>query len=128
MSTDEVSASRKVPADKVQLRLLLASGKRADFLFDPTETFGNVKAYVLANWPEEWAGEKPGNEASIRIIHNGRFQSDDSTLESAKAPAGATTTMHLHVVAQGQGEGPKEGIDEGTAAKASRGAKCCNIL
>lgn len=41
-----------IPADKVQLTLLLVSGKRQTFLFDPKDTIEAVKTNVLANWPK----------------------------------------------------------------------------
>jgi hypothetical protein len=41
-----------VPKDKVGLRLLLSNGKKADFLFQPTDTVAAVKQSVFEQWPK----------------------------------------------------------------------------
>ena len=41
-----------VPADKINLRLLLQSGKKAEFLFSSADTVAAVKAHVFNNWPQ----------------------------------------------------------------------------
>ncbi len=40
-----------VPDDKVNLRLILVSGKTKDFLFRPNESAGEIAQYVFDNWP-----------------------------------------------------------------------------
>ena len=50
-----------VPDDKVNLRLILVSGKTKDFLFRPNESAGEIAQYVFDNWPvgeENWKHEK----------------------------------------------------------------------
>jgi hypothetical protein len=40
-----------LPEDKVNLRLILVSGKTKDFLFRPNESAGEISQYVFDNWP-----------------------------------------------------------------------------
>lgn len=46
-----VVVNDKVPADKVNLRFLLVSGKRTDLLFDANETVDGVKTKIFEAWP-----------------------------------------------------------------------------
>ncbi len=41
-----------IPEDKVNLRLILVSGKTKDYLFKPTDSAGDIAQYVFDNWPE----------------------------------------------------------------------------
>ncbi|CAJ0879407.1 7186_t:CDS:2, partial [Entrophospora sp. SA101] len=67
--------------DKVSLTLLLVSGKRHTFSFDPNDTILTVKQKVFSNWPKEWADETPSSISSLKIVYRGRFLEDISTLE-----------------------------------------------
>ena len=40
-----------IPEDKVNLRLILVSGKTKDYLFKPTDSAGEIAQYVFDNWP-----------------------------------------------------------------------------
>ena len=40
-----------IPEDKVNLRLILVSGKTKDYLFNPTDAAGEIAQYVFDNWP-----------------------------------------------------------------------------
>jgi Ubiquitin-2 like Rad60 SUMO-like len=40
-----------VPEDKINLRLILVSGKTKDFLFRPNESAGEIAQFVFDNWP-----------------------------------------------------------------------------
>lgn len=52
LEVQEATASTsQVPADKIQIRLLLSTGKKADFIFDPSVTVLQVKQHVFDNWP-----------------------------------------------------------------------------
>jgi hypothetical protein len=42
----------KIPDNKVNLRLLLTNGKRADFMFDSTTTVEQIKKSVFDTWPK----------------------------------------------------------------------------
>ncbi|KAG5461807.1 MAG: hypothetical protein BJ554DRAFT_5944, partial [Olpidium bornovanus] len=121
----DAAAPAGVPGDKVQLTVLLVSGKRHPFLFNPKDTIEQVKAHVAANWPtgalrrstrgsfsrrgetpqparlraetSEWADETPASAASLRVVHLGRFLADNSTLEGNKIPAGVNTIVHMTI-------------------------------
>ncbi|CAJ0839961.1 10422_t:CDS:2 [Entrophospora sp. SA101] len=81
--------------DKVSLTLLLVSGKRHTFSFDPNDTILTVKQKVFSNWPKEWADETPSSISSLKIVYRGRFLEDISTLESNKILRGQPTIAHL---------------------------------
>lgn len=40
-----------MPEDKINLRLILVSGKTKDFLFRPNESAGEIAQFVFENWP-----------------------------------------------------------------------------
>ncbi|CAG8655148.1 3968_t:CDS:2 [Funneliformis mosseae] len=83
--------------DKVNLTLLLVSGKRHTFVFDPNDTITVVKSRVFNNWPKEWADETPVAVSSLKIVYQGRFLEDGATLESNKIQRGQNTIVHLTI-------------------------------
>lgn len=87
----------EVPADKVNLTLLLASGGRKTFTFEQNDTVSKVKEWIYENWPKEWADEAPHSVASLNIILLGRYLEDSTTLEANKIPTGQTTIAHLTI-------------------------------
>jgi len=94
---ESTQSAEEVPADKVNLTLLLASGGRKTFTFDPNDTVSKVKGWIYDNWPKEWAGEAPLSVASLNIILLGRYLEDSTTLEANKIPTGQTTIAHLTI-------------------------------
>ena len=44
-----------IPEDKINLRLIMVSGKTKDYLFKPTDSAGDIAQFIFDNWPE---GEK----------------------------------------------------------------------
>jgi hypothetical protein len=50
--TSQQDAESKDLEDKVKLTLLLVSGKRHTFAFDPTDTITVVKSRIFNNWPK----------------------------------------------------------------------------
>ncbi|XP_076034155.1 ubiquitin-like protein 3 isoform X2 [Oratosquilla oratoria] len=87
--------SRNVPSDKINLRLILVSGKTKEFLFSPSESAGDIAQYVFDNWPEEWADEGVSKAEILRLIYQGRFLHGNVTLGALGLPAGKTCVMHL---------------------------------
>lgn len=67
--------------DKIHLRLLLVSGKKAEFQFTPEKTIQQVKEYVFQNWPIEWKGEEVEKLETLRVLHRGRFLEDTAVLQ-----------------------------------------------
>ena len=40
-----------IPEDRINLRLILVSGKTKDYLFRPSDSAGEIAQYVFDNWP-----------------------------------------------------------------------------
>ncbi|XP_003745301.1 ubiquitin-like protein 3 [Galendromus occidentalis] len=87
--------TRTIPEDKINLRLILVSGKTKDFLFSPAASAGDIAHSVYENWPPEWSQEKVERAEILRLIYQGRFLHADVTLSALALPTGKTTVMHL---------------------------------
>lgn len=46
-----VADETAIPADKINLRLLLSNGMKADFIFAPSESVAVIKQHIHTNWP-----------------------------------------------------------------------------
>lgn len=86
---------RSIPTDKVNLKLILVSGKTKEFLFSPSESAGDIAQHVFDNWPEDWAEEAVAKAEILRLIYQGRFLHSNVTLGALGLPFGKTTVMHL---------------------------------
>ncbi|KAJ3277468.1 Ubiquitin-like protein 3, partial [Borealophlyctis nickersoniae] len=95
----------KIPEDKVNLRLLLVSGKRTDVMVSPSDTVDAVRKRAFEIWPREWAEEAPEAPANLRILYHGRILDNATTIEANKIPAGQTTVVHALIKAGVQLEG-----------------------
>ncbi|KAH6564923.1 hypothetical protein BASA50_010310 [Batrachochytrium salamandrivorans] len=92
------SAAVSIPADKVNLRLLLVSGKKSDFLFAATDTIDAVCAHIALNWPADWVGEiQPKGSENVKILLRGKFLERNSTIQGNAISAGDTTVVHVLV-------------------------------
>jgi len=60
---------------------------------EPTMTILQVKESIMAQWPAG-AAVTP-TQAQLRIIHQGKFLTDDKKLSDCKVAAGETTAMHI---------------------------------
>ncbi|KAL2920238.1 hypothetical protein HK105_200306 [Polyrhizophydium stewartii] len=80
-------AAGAVPSDKINLRLLLVSGKKTDLLMNPTDTIETVCRTIASAWPVE----------NIKILLRGKFLERPSTLASNSIATGDTTVVHLLV-------------------------------
>ncbi|KAH7969631.1 ubiquitin-like protein 3 [Rhipicephalus sanguineus] len=76
--------SSRIPSDKVNLRLILVSGKTKEFAFSPNDSAAEIAQHVFDNWPQE-----------MRLIYQGRFLHGNVTLGALQLPLGKTTVMHL---------------------------------
>ncbi|XP_043256062.1 ubiquitin like 3 [Colletes latitarsis] len=88
-------SSRNIPSDKINLRLILVSGKTKEFLFSPCDSAGDIAHHVFENWPEDWAEEAVAKAEILRLIYQGRFLHSNVTLGALGLPFGKTTVMHL---------------------------------
>ncbi|VDP48101.1 unnamed protein product [Soboliphyme baturini] len=80
---------------KINLRLILVSGKTHEFQFDTTLSASEIAQYVFENWPEEWESERVQNASILKLIYHGRFLHGNVTLGALSLPVGKTTVMHL---------------------------------
>lgn len=90
-----MGSSRNIPMDKVNLRLILVSGKTREFLFSPEDSAFEIAQYVFDNWPEEWNDEGVLRAEILRLIYQGRFLHGNVTLGALGLPPGRTSVMHL---------------------------------
>ncbi|XP_063226880.1 ubiquitin-like protein 3 isoform X2 [Bacillus rossius redtenbacheri] len=96
--TDKVRGAvgqRVKQANKINLRLILVSGKTKEFLFSPSDSAGDIAQTVFDNWPEDWAEEAVARAEILRLIYQGRFLHSNVTLGALGLPFGKTTVMHL---------------------------------
>ncbi|XP_045149923.1 ubiquitin-like protein 3 [Echinops telfairi] len=87
--------SSSVPADMINLRLILVSGKTKEFLFSPNDSASDIAKHVYDNWPMDWEEEQVSSPNILRLIYQGRFLHGNVTLGALKLPFGKTTVMHL---------------------------------
>ncbi|PNF15914.1 Ubiquitin-like protein 3 [Cryptotermes secundus] len=87
--------SRNIPTNKINLRLILVSGKTKEFLFRPSDSAGDIAQTVFEKWPEDWAEEAVAKAENLRLIYQGRFLQSNVTLRALGLPFGKTTVMHL---------------------------------
>ncbi|XP_059351211.1 ubiquitin-like protein 3 isoform X2 [Daphnia carinata] len=86
---------KNIPMDKVNLRLILVSGKTKEFLFSPEDSASEIAQFVFDNWPEEWNEEGVSRAEILRLIYQGRFLHGNVTLGALGLPPGRTSVMHL---------------------------------
>ncbi|EDV99862.1 uncharacterized protein LOC6564907 [Drosophila grimshawi] len=87
--------TRTIPSDKINLRLILVSGKTKEFIFSPSDSAGDIAQTVFENWPADWAQEAVSKSEILRLIYQGRFLHCNVTLGALGLPLGKTTVMHL---------------------------------
>ncbi|MFH4981781.1 hypothetical protein AB6A40_008490 [Gnathostoma spinigerum] len=81
--------------DKINLRLILVSGKTKEFLFDSKTSALDITQYVFDHWPPEWAEESVESSTLLKLIYHGRFLHGSVTLGALSLPPAKTTVMHL---------------------------------
>ncbi|KAH9373516.1 hypothetical protein HPB48_003468 [Haemaphysalis longicornis] len=87
--------SSRIPSDKVNLRLILVSGKTKEFAFSPNDSAAEIAQHVFDHWPQEWTEEAVSKAEILRLIYQGRFLHGNVTLGALQLPLGKTTVMHL---------------------------------
>lgn len=75
-----------IPEDKINLRLILVSGKTKDYLFRPSDSAGEIAQYVFDNWPIDWNEEAVSSAEILRMIYQGRFLHGNVTLAALGYP------------------------------------------
>ncbi|XP_021234186.1 ubiquitin-like protein 3 [Numida meleagris] len=76
--------SSSVPADMINLRLILVSGKTKEFLFSPNDSAADIAKHVYDNWPMDWEEEQVSSPNILRLIYQGRFLHGNVTLGGMK--------------------------------------------
>ncbi|CAB1325409.1 unnamed protein product [Coregonus sp. 'balchen'] len=76
---------------KVNLRLILVSGKTQDFIFSPNDSAMDIAKHVFDNWPLGWEEEQVGSASILRLIFQGRFLHGSVTLGGT-----GWTLLHRH--------------------------------
>uniref|UniRef100_A0A8C4R9E3 Ubiquitin-like protein 3 n=1 Tax=Eptatretus burgeri TaxID=7764 RepID=A0A8C4R9E3_EPTBU len=87
--------SQHIPADKINVRLILVSGKTKEFVFAPSDSASDIAKHVYENWPMDWEEEHVSSPNILRLIYQGRFLHGNVTLAALKLPLAKTTVMHL---------------------------------
>jgi len=87
--------SRNIPTDKINLRLILVTGRTKEYLFSTNDSAADIAQHVFDNWPEEWAEEAVTKAEILRLIYQGRFLHGNVTLGALGLPLAKTTVMHL---------------------------------
>ncbi|KAI8807423.1 ubiquitin-2 like Rad60 SUMO-like-domain-containing protein [Cladochytrium replicatum] len=117
----------RVPDGHVVLRLLLVSGSKSDIALLPTDTVKVAQRKIFEAWPREWSKEIPDSSSSLRLLLQGKFLEEKSTLEGNKIPVGQITTVHLlvkngHTSAESGGEKPEQSAQGGVRCR------CCSLM
>lgn len=87
--------ARSLPADKINLRLILVSGKTQEFVFGAGDSAAHIAQHVFDHWPAEWQDEGVSRAEILRLIYQGRFLHGNVTLGALGLPTGKTCVMHL---------------------------------
>jgi len=114
--------TRGVSNDKVNLRLILVSGKTREYQFNTSTSAADIAQHVFDNWPEEWAEEAVAKPEILRLIYQGRFLHGNVTLGALGLPLGKTSVMHLV---------PRENLPEPNSQdqlqkSKNGGGRCCS--
>lgn len=105
--------------DRINLRLILVSGRTREFQFTASTSASDICQYVFENWPTEWEEEQVASASLLKLIYHGRFLHGSVTLSALSLPGGKTTVMHLVT---------RENLPESNAAdnlKKSKRSSCC---
>lgn len=120
-------SNRNIPADKINLKLILVSGRTKEYLFSPASSAAEIAQHVFDCWPEEWAEEQMPTTNILRLIYQGRFLHGNVTLGALHLPLGKTTVMHL-VPRERLPEPNNQGHLKKDKANESRCSNCCAIV
>jgi len=118
---------REIPSDKINLRLILVSGKTFEFLFSPSCSAAEITQHVYDNWPETWQDEQLPATNILRLIYQGRFLHGNVTLGALQLPIGKTTVMHL-VAREHLPEPNNQGQMKKDKSGESGCSNCCVLL
>ncbi|KAF6040451.1 UBL3 [Bugula neritina] len=127
MASAGSKGSKNIPADKINLKLILVSGRTHENLFSLTDSASVVTQYIYDNWPEDWAEENKPETNILRLIYQGRFLHGNVTLAALKLTPGRTTVMHLVSRENLPEPSNKDQLKKDKSGEAGC-ANCCTIL
>jgi len=116
---------KHIPPEKINLKLILVSGRTKEYLFSPSESAGDIAQFVFDHWPPDWVDESVSRPEILRLIYQGRFLHGNVTLGALQLPTGKTSVMHLV---------PRENLPEPNSQglrkrdKIGGESRCCCIL
>lgn len=113
----------RIPSDKINLRLILVTGKSKDFLFDPSNSAADIAQYVFDHWPDDWHEEAVSRAEILRLIYQGRFLHGNVTLAALNLPLGRTCVMHL---VQRENLPDSSGSQDSRLKSKERSTGCCS--
>ncbi|XP_037083687.1 ubiquitin-like protein 3 [Pollicipes pollicipes] len=123
MSRPGSSRNKSIPADKINLRLIMVSGKSREFLFGTYHSAGDIAQFVFDTWPEDWSEEAVAKAEVLRLIYQGRFLHNNVTLGALGLPLGKTTVMHLvprETLPEPNSQDPRQKSKAGSS-------RCCSV-
>lgn len=118
--------SRSIPPDKINVKLILVSGKTAEFLFTHSDSVSVITQHVYDNWPTDWKDEVHPSTNILRLIYQGRFLHGNVTLGGLHLLPGKTTVMHL-VLRESLPEPNSQSQLKREKSRESR-CSCCTLL
>ncbi|CAO3649595.1 unnamed protein product [Cunninghamella echinulata] len=118
-----LSSKEDIPYDKTKLTLLLVSGERHTFDFDPSTTIEDVKLLVYNQWPEEWTDNLPTSTKNIEFVYLGKFLDNNSKLKDNGLLGGHSTIIHLIIRKY-----TKKSNDDTKKQESVSLCKCCIIM
>lgn len=121
------SNSRSIPADKINLKLILVSGRTHEHIFSLTDSASIITQRIYDNWPQDWTEEDKPETNILRLIYQGRFLHGNVTLGALQLSAGKTTVMHL-VARENLPEPNNRDQQKKDKGRESGCANCCVIL
>ena len=125
LSPSSIMGGKHIPPEKINLKLILVSGRTKEYLFSPNESAGDIAQFVFDHWPPDWQDESVSRPEILRLIYQGRFLHGNVTLGALQLPTGKTSVMHLV---------PRENLPEPNSQglrkrdKIAGESRCCSIL
>ncbi|KAK0549335.1 hypothetical protein OC846_004116 [Tilletia horrida] len=123
-------ASTRKAEQCIGLDVLLVTGQRQTWIFDPDATVCDVKTHIASHWPKDWPEVPQSATDHMRLLHLGFFwENDDATLRDLNLPPRRTTVIHLvirpalAVVSPTDNSEPKS-----TQPKSTKGLRCFKLF
>jgi len=127
-SSTKAIGGKNIPTDKINLKLILVSGRTHEHLFSLTDSASIIATYVYDNWPEDWVDEEKPTTNILRLIYQGRFLHGNVTLGALQLPAGKSTVMHLVARENLPEPNNRDNLKKDKSGSEGGCASCCTIL